>query len=124
MNDDNADALNYRALIDTLETIDLQRAPLVARYGPGGTFDADRKTLLCTIREAIRLERAQRSEKTTEAALDDAAHADEAYRRYLDQAYDERTKLAELDAARTALDYRISFARAAIYANAQLARVQ
>lgn len=111
-------------LIDRLETLLRQRAPLWALYGPGGTFDHTRKILLCTCRDSWRVTKLGNSEKVTEAQLDDLGHADEEYRRLIARATEEREQLAMLDAEITALEHRISYARAQTYENAQLARVQ
>lgn len=111
---------NAVALVDTLEALDLDRAPLVARYGPGGTFDADRKTLLCTLRDEARM---NATAKMTEAALDDVAHTRSAYKAFLENAYAERTELATLDARRTALDHKLQLLRAKLYALGRLAAI-
>ena len=116
-----AQADEARTLIDTLEALDLRRAPLQARYGPGGTFEADRKTYLCTLRDAVRADAQAKNIKMTVDAIDDAAHAQTGYAEYLGHALAERTVLAEMDAQRTALDHRIALAKALLYAHGRLA---
>lgn len=113
-------ANDARALIDTLESVELASAGLRARYGAGGTFDADRKTLLCTLRDQFRV---NATTKLTEAALDDLAHGHPDYVAFLDNARVERTQLAEYDAQRVALDHRIALAKALLYAHSRLAGV-
>lgn len=108
------------ALVDTLEALDLERAPLVARYGPGGTFDADRKVLLASIRDEYRQGATTR---ISNDSLDDMAHADERYVGFVENAYVERVQLAKFDAQRTALDYRLSLLRAKLYALGRLASI-
>lgn len=108
------------SLIDTLEALDLERAPLVARYGPGGTWDHERKTLLAHCAAEIRL---TTEVKLTEAAIDERARTQPGYNDLIIAAVQERTKLAEMDAKRVALDHRISLAKATIYAQGRLAGV-
>lgn len=113
-------AADVSAWIDTLEALDLRRAPLQARYGPGGTFDHERKILLCTIKDEYRM---NAETKVTEAALDDRGHSDARYRTFVEQAATERVTLAELDAQRVAIDHRIQHARTMLYLQGRLAGV-
>lgn len=96
-----------------LHETNLQRAPLWARYGPGGTFDHQRKTLLCTIADGIRL---GATEKLTEAAIDQKAHIDPRYAALLDSALEERTVLARFDADALLIEQRIRHLRDESYA--------
>ncbi|MHB1310609.1 MAG: hypothetical protein ACYC3L_01240 [Gemmatimonadaceae bacterium] len=107
-----------RALIDTLEAVEMLSAPLRARYGPFGTFEHDRKILLATLRDEYRVGATTR---ISNDSLDDMAHADERYQRFIESAVTERTKLAEYDAQRVALDHRISLAKALLYTHSRLA---
>lgn len=111
-------------LIDRLEALLAQRAPLWALYGPGGTFEYTRKILLCTCRDSWRVTKLGNNEKVTESQLDDLGHADEEYRRLIARATGEREELARLDAEITGLEHRISLARARVCENAQLAKMQ
>lgn len=111
-------AHDAQALIDTLEGLELASAALRARYGPFGTFDHDRKILLATLRDEYRMGATTR---ISADSLDDMAHADERYQQFLTAAYAERTKLAEIDAQRVALDHKIALAKALLYAHARLA---
>lgn len=111
-------AYDAQALIDTLEGLELASAALRARYGPFGTFDHDRKILLATLRDEYRM---ASEVKRTEAALDDMAHADARYQDFMRDAYAERTKLAEIDAQRVALDHKIALAKALLYTQGRLA---
>lgn len=109
------------ALIDSLERLELERASLFARYGPGGTFDHERKVLLATLAAAARLEAESGNRKITEAAIDEAARNTKAYQDFIAKAYDERTRLAELDAKCRALEARISLGKAVVYREGKLA---
>lgn len=111
---------NLEAWIDTLESLDHTRAPLYARYGPGGTFDHERNILLSTIKDEYRQGATTR---ISQDSLDDMGHSDERYVRFIDHALAERTQLAELDATRIALEHRIESARARLYLQGRLARL-
>lgn len=111
-------AADVSAWIDALESLDHERAPLVARYGPGGTFDHERKVLLASIKNEYRLGAATR---ISADSLDDMGHADERYTAMIDRAAADRVRLAELDATRVALEHRIQHARTMLYLNGRLA---
>jgi hypothetical protein len=111
-------------LIDKLEALLHERAPLQALYGNFGTFDHTRKIILSAERDAERFAAANEGRKTTEAAIDDVARNAESYATLIARATAERTQLAHLDADITALEHRISYMRAQTYENAQLARMQ
>jgi len=111
-------------LIDRLEALLKQRAPLWALYGPGGTFDNTRKILLATCRTSKRIELQELGERYTESMLDDLGRMDGSYKKLIARASEEREQLANLDAEITAIEHRISYMRAQTYENAQLARMQ
>lgn len=91
------------------ERMDLVRrsADLRARYGPWGTWDALRRAQLSTIRMRLRAEAARDKLRTSEAALDDAAHADPRYLELITEATRERAELARLDAMIEGIDATI-----------------
>lgn len=66
----------HQADVDTLRD-------LWAQYGPGATWDHDRKATLDSIALRIRTEAQAAGRKITDGAIDEAAHADPAYHEYL-----------------------------------------
>ena len=112
---------DYEALLTSLESVLHQRAPLYARYGPGGTFDHARKVLLAAIKNEYRNGAATR---VSESSLDDMGHADERYAKFVGDAVDERTRYALLDADAQVLEFKMQYLKAKTYENAQLARMQ
>lgn len=71
-----------------------QVAPLRARHGPFGTYDALRKVELSTIASALRAQAVADGRKMTEAAIDEAAHADSRYVAFITQATQEKAEWA------------------------------
>ena len=112
---------DFDALLASLETVLYRRAPLFAKYGPGGTFDHSRKTLLAAIKNEYRVGAATR---VSESSLDDVGHADPRYVKFVDDATEERAAFALLDADAQVLEYKLNYLRAKTYENAQLARMQ
>ena len=112
---------DFDALLTSLETVLHRRAPLFAKYGPGGTFDHSRKTLLAAVKNEYRAGAATR---VSESSLDDVGHADERYVRFVNDATEERAAFALLDADAQVLEYKLNYLRAKTYENAQLARMQ
>lgn len=110
-------------LIQQLNDVLVKRAPLAAVYGPFGTFDHVRKTLLASCRDAHRMTRLGNGEKVTEALLDDLAHADGQYVDFINAATEQRTALALLDAESTILEHRLSYLKARQYMEGQMARL-
>lgn len=111
-------------LLERLEALQRERAPLFALYGAFGTFDHTRKIVLAGCRDQARTEAQDANVKVTEAALDDWAHTYEAYKSLIARATEERTQLARLDAEIQVIEMRLSLMRAERYENAQLARMQ
>jgi hypothetical protein len=98
--DDRQTALEHRAGIDSLDALLHQRrtlvaevAPLRAKYGPGGSWDARRKAH----RSAIANEIASKGEKLSEAALERLAAADPRVEKLLDAAEKDMARLAILE---------------------------
>lgn len=67
-------------------------APLRARYGPYGTWDAERKVRLSAIKAKLRAEFARDGARPTEAMLDDEAHAHPDYAEFIVTATRERAR--------------------------------
>ncbi len=110
-------------LIDSIEALENTRAPLYAVYGPGGTWDAERKALLCVVAERVRVE-AVPGVKMTEAAIDHAAHAHQQYQFRIALATTERTQMALIDAEIAAKTRRYELAKSRIYLTGRLAGLQ
>jgi hypothetical protein len=111
-------------LIDDIEALENTRAPLYAVYGPGGTWEAERKALLCICAVAIRDVYQGKQQKATEAQIDQEAHADDAYEGRISLATEERTRMALLDAEIAAKTRRYELARARLYLSGRLAGLQ
>jgi hypothetical protein len=74
-----------------------QVAPLRARHGPFGSYNDLRKIELAQIAQVLRLQAMRDSVKQTEAALDEAAHADPRYVAFVVQATKEKAEWAILE---------------------------
>lgn len=73
-------------LLQQLSATEDEWAQGAALFGPGGLFDANRKAKLSVIGLQIRDHRSESSEKTTEAMIEQLAHADDTYTDYLSEA--------------------------------------
>ena len=111
-------------LIDEIEDLETTAAPLRAVYGSFGTFDYERKALLCACADELRLGYQREGVKYTEAMVDQKAHADPRYIGRITTATQERTRLALLDADLTAKQRRYELARARLYLTGRLAGLQ
>lgn len=111
-------------LIDEIEALETTAAPLRAVYGSFGTFEYERKNLLCAIADELRLEFQRSSIKYTEAQIDQKAHADPRYVARITLATQERTKLALLDADLIAKQRRYELAKSRVYLSGRLAGLQ
>jgi lipopolysaccharide biosynthesis protein len=111
-------------LIDTIEALDNTAAPLRAVYGAFGTFDYERKNLLCAIADEMRLMYQANGVKYTEAQIDQKAHADPRYIARIALATQERTRLALIDAEVIAKQRRYELAKSRVYLSGRLAGLQ
>lgn len=111
-------------LIDDIEALDNAAAPLRAVYGSFGTFDYERKALLCTVADALRLAYQRDGVKYTEAQVDQKAHADPRYIDRITLATQERTRLALIEAEVIAKQRRYELAKARVYLSGRLAGLQ
>lgn len=119
------DAVDHGALaeklIDDIESLENTAAPLRAVYGSFGTFEYERKNLLCTIADELRLGFQSAGVKYTEAQIDQKAHADPRYIARITLATQERTRLALLDADLIAKQRRYELAKSRVYLSGRLA---
>lgn len=111
-------------LIDDIEALDNTAAPLRAVYGSFGTFDYERKALLCTIADEMRLAWQSAGVKYTEAQIDQRAHSDARYLSRITLATQERTRLALIEAEVIAKQRRYELAKARVYLSGRLAGLQ
>lgn len=74
-----------------------QVAPLRAKHGPFGTYDALRKVELSTIASVLRAQAVADGRKMTEAGIDEAAHADDRYIAFITLATQEKAEWAILE---------------------------
>lgn len=122
------DAVDHAAvaegLIDDIEALDTTAAPIGAVYGSFGTFEYERKNLLCAIADELRLSFQSAGVKYTEAQIDQKAHADPRYVARITLATQERTTLALLDAERMAKTRRYELAKSRVYLTGRLAGLQ
>ena len=119
------DGVDYGALaetlIDEIEALENTAAPLRAVYGSFGTFEYERKNLLCSIADELRLDFQRNAIKYTEAQIDQKAHADARYIARITLATQERTTLALLDADLIAKQRRFELAKSRVYLTGRLA---
>ena len=122
------DGIDYGAvaenLISEIEDLETTAAPLRAVYGSFGTFEAERKALLCVIADELRLAFQANGVKYTEAQIDQKAHADPRYVGRITSATAERTRLALLDADLMAKTRRYELAKSRVYLSGRLAGLQ
>lgn len=111
------------ALMAELARSDDEYAALDARYGPGGTFDAQRKAHRSAIEVQIRADAKERGEKLTEAAAEALAASDLAVIALLANAEAERTRYAVLSSQREVIRERLRWLRALAYAAGGEARL-
>jgi AraC-like DNA-binding protein len=111
-------------LISDIEDLDNTAAPLRAVYGSFGTFEYERKNLLCAIADELRLSYQSAGVKYTEAQIDQKAHADPRYIARITLATQERTRLALIDAETIAKQRRYELAKSRVYLSGRLAGLQ
>jgi AraC-like DNA-binding protein len=117
-------SMGASALIDEIEALDNTAAPLRAVYGSFGTFEYERKNLLCAIADEMRLSYQSAGVKYTEAQIDQKAHADPRYIARITLATQERTRLALIDAEVIAKQRRYELAKSRVYLSGRLAGLQ
>lgn len=109
-----ARSVESRAEVESLDALHAERRALLPEYarlrvlhGPFGIFDARRKAMLCAVAVRVRMDLRARQEKTTEAFIDAAAHADNQYQRFLDESVAEKIRYVETETAVTEIEERI-----------------
>ena len=85
-----------------------EAAPLRAVYGAGGTWDAQRKANVSTIKMRVRAESVATSNKLTVDEIDAIAHADDTYAEFITRATRERTRLAEIEDEMQGIEFVIN----------------
>jgi len=110
-----------RAEVCSLEALHVERRQLMPLYcalkalhGPANNWDKRRKCLLSAIKIRVRMSPAP-SGKWTDAGVDDAAHADEQYVRFVDEGIATATQYAELDIRMTEISERIDDRRNGLF---------
>lgn len=109
---------------DDIEALETTKAPLVAVYGPGGTYADERSSLVSAIADELRLSAHAAGQKITESAVEARSRAD---RRVLDRVHlarEERTQMALIDARINRLTRTYELARARLYLTGRLAGLQ
>lgn len=106
--------LEARIGIEPLESLLAERHELVqqvadlrARHGSFGTWGDLRKTELATIAQSIRARAIAETRKMTEAAIEEAAHADPRYVEFITDATRERARLTIAEDRIQAINDRI-----------------
>jgi hypothetical protein len=109
-----ARSVESRAEVESLDALHAERRALLADFarlralhGPFGAFDAKRKAMLSAVAVRVRMELQAKGEKTTEAFIDAAAHADEQYQRFLDESVREKVAFIEADTRMNEIEERI-----------------
>lgn len=118
-----------RADVTSLEGLHVERRQILREYktlralhGPGDKWSHRRKAMLAAIKVRIRMSSPPNG-KWTDAAVDDAAHADEQYIRFVDEGIDSATRYVELDVAMTELAERIDDRKSSMFAYSAEARL-
>ena len=121
--------LEAKADADSLDDLHARRrqilpeyAALRALHGNGGKWGDKRKTMLSAIKVRVRNSEPPRG-KWTDDSVDDAAHADEQYTRFVDEGIDGATRFFFLDVEMNEITERIKNRETVIYAWSAEARM-
>lgn len=119
---DEVREIESRAGIDSLGNLHHRRrvlmeslAPLKALHGPFGLFDDRRKRLVESLKVRARMQLTADGAKTTEAAIDARAYADEQYGDLLDNAISARIEYLKMENELSEIAERISSREAELY---------
>lgn len=119
---DEVRAIESRAEVDSLGNLHHRRrqllgayAPLKALYGPFGIFDDRRKRLVESLKVRARMALTVDGAKTTEAAVDARAYADEQYEKFLDEALAAKVQYIHMENELSEITERISSREAELY---------
>jgi uncharacterized protein (DUF1778 family) len=85
-----------------------QLAHLRALYGSGGTYDSLRRIELSKAQAVVRAQAALEGKKTTESAIEEAAHVSNGYVDFVIQATAERADWILLEARLEGIDFTIN----------------
>jgi len=85
-----------------------QVARLRALYGSGGTYDSLRRIELSKAQAVVRAQAALEGKKTTESAIEEAAHVSNGYVDFVIQATSERADWILLEARLEGIDFTIN----------------
>lgn len=91
--------------------------------GGGCVWEAERKALWCRIADAIRVTAKMHGEKMTEAAIEQAAHADAEYQTFIASARLSAAHYHAADKRLRYLEHALDYANGANYRAAQEAKV-
>lgn len=94
-------------LLAERDTLVSRLARLRAVYGPGGTFDAQRKIELSKAQALVRAQATLEGKKVTEAYLDEAAHCADSYVQCITDATSERADWITLEERVAGIDFTI-----------------
>lgn len=101
-------------LLDEHRHVRGKLASLWAKYGPGGVAEHLRKAELARIVEYLRAMAIAEERKTTEAALDAAAHSHKQYLDFVAQMTKERAEYYELHAQLQEIEWKVNRGQAMI----------
>jgi len=107
-------------LLAELDESEAEWADGAALYGNGGMFNDKRKSLLSIIALRIRDERAGEGKKSTEDMIEQMAHADKEYVKFLDGHIGRRAKWLALDAHRDGIVMRVNRGQAMLKIGARM----
>jgi len=108
-------------LLDEHRHVRGKLANLWAKYGPGGVAEHLRKAELARIVEYLRAMAIAEERKTTEAALDAAAHSHKQYLDFVAQMTKERAEYYELHAQLQEVEWKVNRGQAMMrYATVEL----
>ena len=123
-------ALESRAETDSLEALQRDRkrivtenARLIALHGPFGLFDARRKQFLEAQKVKARMAMQAAGAKITDGAVESEAYGSADYRRFLDQALDDKIAWLNVERELSEIAEKIKNRESAIYAYGQEARL-
>jgi hypothetical protein len=84
-----------------------QLARLRAVFGPGGTYDAQRKIELSKAQAVVRAHAALEGKKVTESFLEEAAHCADSYIAFVTEATSARADWIRLEERLTGIDFTV-----------------
>lgn len=113
----------FDACAAELAATDEEHARLEARFGPGGTWDAQRKAHRSLYAVQIRDDAREKQEKLTEPMVEERAACHPQVTAWLDTAERDRMRYAVLTSERETIRERMRYLRAVCYASGGEARL-